>query len=90
MIRHFELPSPWAGLDRQPEVHAAPSSFGFRLKSLRLQRGLGHRELARLIDVESSNIGRWESNEVRPRFDALLKLCTALGVSPNELMGWKT
>lgn len=87
MNRHFDLPSPWTGLARNDPPPAEPT-FGSRLRRAREMAGLGHRELARLIDVESSNIGRWESNEVRPRFDAILKLCKVLGVSPNELMGW--
>lgn len=80
--------APWyPTLTEMPVI--VSEGFGARLRDLRQAHGWSERRLAVLLTTESSNISRWESNEVRPRYEMLLKLCRALGVSPNELMGWQ-
>jgi len=66
-------------------------SFGERLDRLMKERDLNQAELARLADVEPASIhGYLKSNRrvgVYPRIDIILKLCKALRVTPNDLLG---
>ena len=45
------------------------------IREWRVQRGIGVRELARLLGVDKAQIVRWESGETRP--PALLRLALA-------------
>ena len=61
--------------------------FGKRVKELREERGISMGELARHIGTSQQNVSRWESGEVMPGGDALLKLSKFFNVSIDYLMG---
>ena len=61
-------------------------SFAERLKKTRLDKGLSKTELANMIGVHYSQIGRYENKGSRPAADVLGKLANALGVSTDFLM----
>ena len=54
--------------------------LGARLKSLRTQRGLSQKELAKLVGVTSSSISQVESNQSCPSVPALVKMAEVLSV----------
>ena len=56
------------------------------LRRLRLERGLSQHQLANLAHIPLRSICRWESGAA-PTTNNLMKLATALGVTPNELLG---
>jgi transcriptional regulator with XRE-family HTH domain len=56
-----------------------------RLRVLRVERGLGQRQLAALIGVDRSNLSRFESGDREPSVRVALRLAAALEVSVEEL-----
>ena len=57
------------------------------LKEWREKRGLTVRKLGELSGVHYVSIVRMESGKLDPQVSTLLKLCHALGVTPNQLLG---
>jgi len=62
---------------------------GNNLKAIRKTRGYTQEELARLSGVARINIARYETGEVKPGADNLVKLAAALSVTVDELIGKK-
>lgn len=61
-------------------------NIGQRVKYFREKEKFTQARLAELADVDSNNISRIERGEAKPNLETLVKLCNALGVSPNELL----
>lgn len=57
-----------------------------RLKELREHSGLSQGELAKLIDVHTSQISRWENGERQPSLNQLMTIARALGVTLDYLL----
>jgi transcriptional regulator with XRE-family HTH domain len=69
-----------------PEVRAR---FAQRLKTLRVQKGfLRARYFAKSLGIEENRYTRYERAEVEPDLTLLQKMCEALRVTPNELIGF--
>ncbi|AMA50273.1 helix-turn-helix domain-containing protein [Flavobacterium covae] len=62
------------------------SSFGDRLKVLREEKKLSKGNLADLINIHYSQIGRYERNEASPSSEVLNKIANILEVSTDFLM----
>lgn len=60
---------------------------GDRLNQLREERGLSQGELAKELETNTNQIGRWERNEVIPNSDTIIKLATYFNVSSDYLLG---
>ncbi|MEW6263600.1 MAG: helix-turn-helix domain-containing protein [Thermodesulfobacteriota bacterium] len=60
--------------------------LGFRLKDLRVRKGLSQTELARLVGVTPSTISQVESNLIYPSLPALLKMAEILTVDVGSLL----
>jgi transcriptional regulator with XRE-family HTH domain len=58
-----------------------------RLREFRLAAGLSQRQLARIIDQDSSNVSFWERTGRLPRVDLVIPIAKALGVTVEELLG---
>ena len=58
-----------------------------RLRALRVAAGLSQRELARILELDSSIISFWEKTGKIPRSEVLRPTAKALGVSVDELLG---
>lgn len=61
--------------------------LGSRLKSIRLQRGLTQKVLARRVNKSVSAISSYESNAQMPPLDVLESLALVLNVSLDYLVG---
>jgi len=61
--------------------------FGERLKEIRDERGVSMSELARQMKTSHQNISRWESGEIVPGGETLVKLANFLKVSADYLLG---
>ena len=57
------------------------------LKRWRERRGLSQRELALKSGVHHVSIARMEVGQLDPQVSTLLKLCAALQITPNQLIG---
>lgn len=62
------------------------STFGARLRGLRLARGLSQVSLARHVGRHQTAIGPYERNEYVPPRGIIVKLAGALGTTPEFLM----
>ena len=60
---------------------------GSRLRALREASGLTLRELARQIGEQPTNLSYWERTGTLPRADLIIPIATALGVTPEEILG---
>jgi DNA-binding XRE family transcriptional regulator len=58
-----------------------------RLKQWREKRGLSVRKLGELASVHYVSIVKMEAGRLDPQLSTLLKLCRALGVTLNQLVG---
>ena len=61
-------------------------NMGEFIHVLRKEKGLTQRELAEKIAVSDKTVSKWETGYALPDTSMLLKLCTTLNVSVNELL----
>lgn len=60
--------------------------IGKRICKFRKMKNISQKELAEMLKVSSSRISNWEQGINRPDVDILADICTALDVSPSELL----
>lgn len=63
------------------------STFGERLRLLREEKKLAQKEIAALLKVSQSSIGKYENDERTPSPTAIVKLADFFGVSTDYLLG---
>ncbi|PFW04155.1 XRE family transcriptional regulator [Bacillus thuringiensis] len=61
--------------------------FGQRLKALRLEKGMTQQQLADFLDIEKSNISRFESGKQSPSSDNRVKMAKLFNVSVDYMLG---
>ncbi len=59
--------------------------FAQRLKKARTDKGLSQTDLAKLVGIHYTQIGRYEKKGAQPSADILSKLANSLGVSSDFL-----
>jgi transcriptional regulator with XRE-family HTH domain len=64
----------------------AASELGPRLRAIRLERGVGLRELARKLDLSPSSISQIETGKIRPSVRTLYALASEFGVTVDEVL----
>ena len=69
-----------------PKIPDAPSELGPRLRAIRLQQGIGLRELARRLDLSPSSISQIETGKIRPSVRTLYALASEFGVTVDEVL----
>ncbi len=65
------------------------ANFAQRLKELRTERKLTQTRLAELLAISPRVYSRWETGDVTPHFDTIVRLADTLGVSLDECAGRK-
>jgi transcriptional regulator with XRE-family HTH domain len=63
------------------------STFGQRLRLLRDEKKMVQKEIADLLDVSQSTIGKYEGDQRTPSPDAIIKLAVFFEVSTDYLLG---
>jgi len=63
-----------------------PSDLGPRLRAIRIDLGVGLRELARRLDLSPSSISQIETGKIRPSVKTLYALASAFGVTVDEIL----
>lgn len=61
-------------------------AIGDRARQVRTRLGLNQSEVAERVGISVEVYGRFERGQVTPRISTLLKLCTVLKVTPNDLL----
>lgn len=60
--------------------------FSQNLTALRKKVGLSQDNLAEQLHITRQAVSKWESGLSTPDIDTVMKLCSILGVTPNELL----
>ena len=63
------------------------STFGARLRDLRLKSGLSQEEAAAQLGVSPQSVSKWETDKCYPEFLLILPLARLYGVSTDQLLG---
>lgn len=58
-----------------------------QIKAARIERGLTQADIAAVCGVRENVISAWENGRT-PHMRNIPALAKALGISPNELLGW--
>ena len=76
----------WLGAVPPSEVRAR---FALRLKSFRQSAGFKTaRSFAEALELDENRYTRYERGEVEPNLANICKMCSVLGVEPNQLLGF--
>ncbi len=67
-------------------ISDSPSALGPRLRSIRLEQGIGLRELARRLDLSPSSISQIETGKIRPSVRTLYALASEYRVPVDEIL----
>lgn len=60
-----------------------------RLAECRTMRNFTQARLAENVGVSRGTVTNWEKGARGPGVDEIVAICKALGVTPNELLGWR-
>lgn len=63
--------------------------FGRILKELRISRNLTQKEVSKILNIDYSNISRWEKGQFEPDQNTLIRIADYFEVSLDYLMGRK-
>lgn len=64
-----------------------PGEYAARIRAYRLAAGLSQPQLASMVGVTRNSVTNWESGARRPDMDIFKRICVALKVSADELLG---
>ena len=62
------------------------SQIGQFIASLRKERGMTQAELAKILNVTTQAVSKWECGKGSPQASLIVPLADALGVSPAEIL----
>ena len=62
------------------------SQIGQFIASLRKERGMTQAELAKILNVTTQAVSKWECGKGSPQASLIVPLADALGVSPSEIL----
>lgn len=66
------------------------SVFAANLRAERARRDMSQSELADATGINLATISQYEDGAYVPGGDKLCSLASALGVTPNDLIGWRS
>jgi DNA-binding XRE family transcriptional regulator len=76
----------WLGTIRPSELRVR---FGLHLKGLRQSAGFRTaRSFAQALGLDENLYTRYERGEIEPNLTSICKICSVLGVEPNDLFGF--
>lgn len=73
--------------DQAKKTDSVAREFAERLRKTRERQGYNQSELARRSGLTPAAISQLEGGQREPNFSTLVRLATALGTTPNDLMG---
>ncbi|QVV91315.1 helix-turn-helix domain-containing protein [Weissella tructae] len=73
-------------LPKSPHGMSQTSHFDKNMRYFRLQSQLRKKELAALLNVDTSTISNYERGRRRPNFDTLIQLSDIFDVTIDELL----
>ncbi|WP_218002465.1 helix-turn-helix domain-containing protein, partial [Nocardia brevicatena] len=89
-VEHFGLGDPRSGelyrVDLLDQPFVAPKegeSRGEWLRGIRHRLGYSQQQFAKLLGISQRTVGRWETGDVEPSLEGLVRLCREGGVPPE-------
>jgi transcriptional regulator with XRE-family HTH domain len=64
------------------------AAIGFRVRARRESLGFTLRDVEARCELTNATISHYECGRITPTAAAIITLCRALGMSPDELLGW--
>ncbi|WP_297520457.1 helix-turn-helix transcriptional regulator [uncultured Clostridium sp.] len=64
--------------------------YELKIKKFRTQKKLTQKQLGELAQVSRNYISELENDKYYPTIDVLIRICVALEVDPNSIVGWET
>lgn len=61
--------------------------FGSMLKKLRENKDLKQEDIARMMNVDRSTVGKWENGSSKPDYEKMIKLADFYNVTVDYLLG---
>ena len=61
--------------------------FGAMIKKLREQKDLKQEDIAKMMNVDRSTVGKWENGSSKPDYEKMLKLADYFKVTVDYLLG---
>lgn len=71
---------------KDTEKNKEVESIGIRIKQFRLAAKLTQGQLAELASIDNNNLSRIENGKATPTLETVLKLSSALHITPNDLL----
>ena len=65
------------------------ATFAANLRAERGRKDLSQEQLANICGISQMTISSYENEASVPTVDRIADIADALGVSPNELLGWR-
>lgn len=59
------------------------------LKNIRLEKGISLNKLSTITGISQGYLSQLEHSKYEATESKIIRLCLALGVSPNELLSWE-
>lgn len=60
-------------------------TFGIKIKTARLEKGLTQQDLSKIIGVTPESISYYEAGKKTPSFDKIKTICRVLNLDINEM-----
>lgn len=60
-----------------------------RLEHYRVLKGMTVYGLSKVTGISRRHITKIETGQSSPTADKIIEICLALGITPNELLGWE-
>lgn len=60
--------------------------FGWIVKKIRISKGMSQHDLAVILEISRSHIGRLENGEKQPSLNMIFKIAEALGVTASSII----
>ena len=89
---HSATTAPIKQLEIAPQVSGSDSecakAIGARIKLARVRLGLRQLDVGTMLHVTRQTVSSWERGDYMPDAVVARRLCVAIAVSPDWLMGW--
>ena len=63
--------------------------FVLNLREIRKKKGISQLDLATTLGIRQATLSGYECGTIRMNNEMIMRVCFALDITPNELLGWE-
>lgn len=67
---------------------ASKEVIGANIRKFRLAANMSQSDVASVCGIEKARLSRYENGHLVPRVDTIESIASALGVKPQDIVGW--